>query len=49
MSSIKITTNDSQEGSLKVAFATTDLENIDAHFGAAKQFAVYEISKTGTS
>lgn len=49
MSSIKITTNDSQEGSLKVAFATTDLENIDSHFGSAKQFAVYEISKTATT
>jgi len=49
MSSIKITTNDSQEGSLKVAFATTDLENIDSHFGSAKQFAVYEISKSATT
>lgn len=49
MSSIKITTNDSQEGTLKVAFATTDLENIDSHFGSAKQFAVYEISKTTTT
>ncbi|RXJ81556.1 NifB/NifX family molybdenum-iron cluster-binding protein [Arcobacter sp. F2176] len=45
MSSIKITTNDSQEGTIKVAFATTDLENIDSHFGSAKQFAIYEISK----
>ena len=49
MSSIKITTNDSQEGTIKVAFATTDLENIDAHFGAAKQFAIYEISKSGSN
>ncbi|WP_298750189.1 NifB/NifX family molybdenum-iron cluster-binding protein [uncultured Arcobacter sp.] len=49
MSSIQITTNDSQEGSLKVAFATTDLENIDSHFGSAKQFAVYEISKSTTT
>ncbi|WP_419766431.1 MAG: NifB/NifX family molybdenum-iron cluster-binding protein [Arcobacter sp.] len=49
MSSIQITTNDSQVGSLKVAFATTDLENIDSHFGSAKQFAVYEISKSSTT
>ncbi|PLY09714.1 MAG: dinitrogenase iron-molybdenum cofactor biosynthesis protein [Arcobacter sp.] len=49
MSSIKITSNDSGEGMIKVAFATKDLENIDSHFGSAKQFAVYEISKTTTS
>lgn len=46
MSSIKITSNSSSEGMIKVAFATKDLENIDSHFGSAKQFAVYEISKT---
>lgn len=46
MSSIKITSNNSGEGMIKVAFATKDLENIDSHFGSAKQFAVYEISKT---
>jgi len=46
MSSIKITSNDSGEGMIKVAFATKDLENIDSHFGSAKQFAIYEISKT---
>lgn len=46
MSSIKITSNTSGEGMIKVAFATKDLENIDSHFGSAKQFAVYEISKT---
>lgn len=48
MSSIKITSNDSGEGTIKVAFATKNLENIDSHFGSAKQFAVYEISKTTT-
>jgi len=31
--------------SMKVAFATKDLSNIDDHFGWAKQFAVYEIKK----
>lgn len=45
MSSIKITTNGSKEGALKIAFATTDMENIDSHFGSAKQFAVYDVSK----
>lgn len=49
MSSIKITSNDSKEGSIKVAFATKDLEMIDSHFGSAKQFAVYEISKDSIS
>lgn len=45
MKSIKINSNEEKTGSLKVAFATSDLENIDSHFGSAKQFAVYEISK----
>ena len=45
MKSIKIKSNEEKTGSLKVAFATSDLENIDSHFGSAKQFAVYEISK----
>lgn len=49
MSSIKITSNETKEGILRVAFATSDLENIDSHFGSAKQFAVYEISKSSTT
>lgn len=49
MSSIKITSNTSDEGMIKVAFATSDLENIDSHFGSAKQFAVYSISKSSIS
>ncbi len=49
MSSIKITSNTSDEGMLKVAFATKDLENIDSHFGSAKQFAIYDISKSSIS
>jgi len=32
---------------MKVAFATKDLTSIDEHFGWAKQFAVYEITKDG--
>jgi len=46
-STIKITTNGSETGSIKVAFATNDNENIDAHFGSAKQFNIYDISKDG--
>lgn len=49
MSSIKITSNTPDEGIIKVAFATKDLENIDSHFGSAKQFAVYNISKSDIS
>jgi nitrogen fixation protein NifX len=45
MSRIKISTNEPKQGTLKIAFATSDMENIDAHFGSAKQFAVYDVSK----
>lgn len=45
MGSIKITTNDSKAGTIKIAFATKDLKNIDSHFGSAKQFAVYDVSR----
>ena len=43
---ISISSNESVESILKVAFATNNLEEIDAHFGSTKQFAVYDISKT---
>lgn len=42
---IKVTTNTPIVGTIKVAFATNDNENIDAHFGSAKQFNIYNISK----
>ncbi|MGO8919750.1 MAG: nitrogen fixation protein NifX [Stellaceae bacterium] len=32
---------------MKVAFATQDLKRVDAHFGWAKNIAIYEISATG--
>lgn len=35
------------ENSMKVAFATKDLESINAHFGGAKEFVVYNVSKEG--
>jgi len=38
---------DKLENSIKVAFATKDLENINAHFGGAKEFIVYNVSKDG--
>jgi nitrogen fixation protein NifX len=44
-STIKVTSSDMVAGSIRVAFATNDNENIDAHFGSAKQFNVYDISK----
>ncbi|MBN2824466.1 MAG: nitrogen fixation protein NifX [Campylobacterales bacterium] len=47
-STIKVTSNSSSGGSIKVAFATNDNENIDAHFGSAKQFNVYNISNDGS-
>lgn len=46
-STITITSNEPTSGVIKVAFATNDLKNIDAHFGSAKNFYVYEISKEG--
>lgn len=45
MKKIKITTNEIQEGILKVAFATNDLEYINSHFGKTEQFAVYHVGK----
>ncbi|MGF1659239.1 MAG: nitrogen fixation protein NifX [Rubrimonas sp.] len=32
---------------LRVAIATNDLENLDAHFGSARKFAIYEVWPTG--
>ena len=47
--SMKITVDsaDTLENSIKVAFATKDLEKINAHFGGAKEFVVYNVSKDG--
>ena len=35
------------ENAMKVAFATKDLETINAHFGGAKEFVVYNVSAEG--
>ena len=47
--SMKITVEGAEklENSIKVAFATKDLEIINAHFGGAKEFIVYNVSKEG--
>lgn len=37
----------SVENAMKVAFATKDMENINAHFGGAKEFVVYDVAKDG--
>jgi nitrogen fixation protein NifX len=34
-------------GGMKVAFATQDLQRVDAHFGWAKNLAIYEVSPEG--
>lgn len=44
-STIKVSSTSTAAGSIRVAFATNDNENIDAHFGGAKQFNIYDISK----
>lgn len=34
---------------MKVAFATQDLKRVDAHFGWAKNIAIYELTPTGST
>ncbi|MBP2230194.1 nitrogen fixation protein NifX [Azospirillum agricola] len=34
-------------GSMKVAFCTQDMQHVDAHFGWAKNIAVYRVDKAG--
>jgi nitrogen fixation protein NifX len=46
-STIQVTSNTVSSGTIRVAFATNDNENVDAHFGSAKQFNIYDISKDG--
>lgn len=48
---MKITVEDGQSmpNAVKVAFATKDLEEVNAHFGGAKEFAVYSVGKEGFS
>jgi len=37
----------SMKDAIKVAFATKDMEHINAHFGGAMEFVVYNVSKDG--
>jgi nitrogen fixation protein NifX len=34
------------EKPLKIAIATNDMEHLNAHFGSARKFAVYEVTRT---
>jgi nitrogen fixation protein NifX len=48
MRKLKLITNHKQGAhSMKVAFTTQDMKNVDAHFGWAKNIAIYEISPEG--
>ncbi len=40
---------ETMENAMKVAFATKDMEEINAHFGGAREFVVYNVSKEGFS
>ena len=32
---------------IRVAIATQDMKNLNAHFGSAKKFAIYDVTRTG--
>ena len=42
---ITVESSNSLENSIKVAFASKDMQTINAHFGGAKEFVVYDVSK----
>jgi nitrogen fixation protein NifX len=44
---IKVESTNKLENSIKVAFASNDMQKINAHFGGAKEFCVYSVSKEG--
>ncbi len=46
---ITVESTDKLQNSMKVAFATKDLETVNAHFGGAKEFVVYDVSREGFS
>lgn len=35
------------EKPLRIAIATNDMEHLNAHFGSARKFAIYEVTTTG--
>jgi len=44
---ITVEGNEAMSTALRVAFATKDMEEVNAHFGGAKEFVVYNVSKEG--
>jgi nitrogen fixation protein NifX len=44
---ITVESTGSMENAMKVAFASKDMETINAHFGGAREFVVYNVSKDG--
>lgn len=44
---ITVEGNSSMKDAVKVAFASKDMKNINAHFGGAKEFVIYKVSKDG--
>ncbi|WP_345987006.1 nitrogen fixation protein NifX [Sulfurimonas sp. HSL1-2] len=44
---ISVETTGKLENAMKVAFASKDMETVNAHFGGAKEFVVYNVSKDG--
>jgi nitrogen fixation protein NifX len=46
---ITVEGNGTMDNAMKVAFATKDMEEINAHFGGAREFVVYNVSKDGFS
>jgi nitrogen fixation protein NifX len=44
---VRNTDAEQKEGNMKIAFATQDLKRVDAHFGWARNIAIYELSQEG--
>ncbi|MCH9814080.1 MAG: nitrogen fixation protein NifX [Epsilonproteobacteria bacterium] len=44
---IKVEGSVDMDHALKIAFASSDMETINAHFGGTKQFAIYGVTKEG--
>jgi len=44
---ITVESNGKLDNAIKVAFATKDMQTINAHFGGAKEFVIYKVSKDG--
>ncbi len=43
------TAPDRPAGAVRVAIATSDMKGLNAHFGSARRFAVYDVTKEGWS